>query len=260
MLTYGPSVVAGPGQTASAQNAVMVVGLPADAFGRSVNIDTVSGSLDTLASGQIAVKEGVATDRGWRLGDEVTFTSQTGATKARIGAIVATQLIGSPIILSDELFAEVVEPAQSTVEDILITAAPSTTPAGLRADLVAVAAPYVVLSVLDVEDFTAQLADQVNQILVILYALLGLSIVIAILGIVNTLALSVIERTREIGLTRADGLGRLQPGGSITTESVRPASFGTRGGERRGAAVCPGRRRALARISSIRFFRISIRS
>ena len=50
---------------------------------------------------------------------------------------------------------------------------------------------------LDQKDFASQLADQVNQVLVILYALLGLSVVIAILGIVNTLALSVIERTRE---------------------------------------------------------------
>ena len=100
-----------------------------------------------------------------------------------------------------------------------------------------VAAPYVVLSVLDSEDFAAALADQVNQILVILYALLGLSIVIAILGIINTLALSVIERTREIGLMRAVGLGRLQLAGIITIESVLTAVFGTVVGVALGVAV-----------------------
>lgn len=63
--------------------------------------------------------------------------------------------------------------------------------------------------------------------LVILYALLGLSVVIAVLGIVNTLALSVIERTREIGLLRAVGLGRVQLAGTITVESVLTAVFGT---------------------------------
>ena len=73
----------------------------------------------------------------------------------------------------------------------------------------------------------SSLADQVNQVLVILYALLGLSIVIAVLGIVNTLALSVIERTREIGLLRAVGLGRLQLAGTVTIESVLTAVFGT---------------------------------
>jgi len=91
--------------------------------------------------------------------------------------------------------------------------------------------------VLDANDFAAALAEQVNQILVILYALLGLSIVIAILGIVNTLALSVIERTREIGLMRAVGLGRLQLAGIITIESVLTAVFGTVVGVVVGVAV-----------------------
>jgi len=100
VLTYGPAVVAGPGETASTEKPVMIVGLPPAAFGRSVDIDTVSGSLGTLAGGQIAVKEGIAKDRGWLLGDEVTFTSQTGTTRARIGAIIDTQLIGSPLIVS----------------------------------------------------------------------------------------------------------------------------------------------------------------
>ncbi len=237
VLSYGPAVAAGPGETASVANAVMVVGLPADAFGRSVTIDTVGGSLDTLANGQIAVKKDTATDRGWQLGDEIIFTSRSGSTPARIGAIVDTQLIGSPIIASDELFAAVVEPAGTTVEDLLVTAAPGTDPAVLRADLVRAAAPYVVLSVLDAEDFAAALAEQVNQILVVLYALLGLSIAIAVLGIVNTLALSVIERTREIGLMRAVGLGRLQLAGIITIESVLTAMFGTIVGVALGVAV-----------------------
>lgn len=61
----------------------------------------------------------------------------------------------------------------------------------------------------------------------VLYAMLGLSLVIAVLSIVNTLALSVIERTREIGLMRAVGLGRGQLGGVITVESVLTALFGT---------------------------------
>ncbi|WP_407342142.1 ABC transporter permease [Pengzhenrongella phosphoraccumulans] len=227
VLTYAPTMVADPGQTATLEDSVVAVGLPADAFGRTVDIDTVSGSLDTLAGGQIAVQQDAAAERGWLLGDEVAFTSSTETTQARIGAIVDTQVISSPIIVSDTLLADLVAPAQITVEDLLITAAPGVDPAALRADLVAVASPYVVLSVLDAEEFAAQLAAQVNQILVILYALLGLSIVIAILGIVNTLALSVIERTHEIGLMRAVGLGRLQLAGMITIESVLTALFGT---------------------------------
>ena len=237
VLAYGPALAAGPGETASPASPVMVVGIAPAAFKRSVAIDTVAGSLATLADGQIAVKNDTATQRGWLLGDEITFTTSTGTAHARIGAIIDTQLIGSPIIASDTLLAEVVAPAQTKIEDLLITAAPGVDQASLRADLVGVAAPYVVLSVLDAEDFAAALADQVNQILVILYALLGLSIVIAILGIVNTLALSVIERTREIGLMRAVGLGRLQLAGIITIESVLTAVFGTVVGVVLGVAV-----------------------
>ncbi|MGV8966440.1 MAG: ABC transporter permease [Cellulomonas sp.] len=237
VLSYGPAITAGPGQSATAADAMLVVGLPAAAFGRSVDIETVSGSLTTLADGQIAIQQDTATERGWSLGDQMTFTTATATTTARIGAIVDTALIGTGIIASDDLLAQVVQPAQTTIEDLLITAAPGTTPTALRADLVAVAAPYVVLSVLDSADFAAALADQVNQILVILYALLGLSIVIAILGIVNTLALSVIERTREIGLMRAVGLGRLQLAGIITIESVLTAVFGTVVGVTLGVAV-----------------------
>ena len=63
--------------------------------------------------------------------------------------------------------------------------------------------------------------------LAVLYALLGLSLVIAVLGIVNTLVLSVSERTREIGLMRAVGLGRAQVSGEIICESVLTAVYGT---------------------------------
>ncbi len=237
VLSYGPAIAAGPGETASPDSPTMVVGIPPAAFNRSVTIDTVAGSLDTLVSGQIAVKNDAATERGWSLGDQVAFTTANGTITARIGAIVDTQLMGSPIIVSDTLLAAVVAPAQITVEDLLITAAPGVEPNALRADLVDVVAPYVVLSVLDSEDFAAALADQVNQILVILYALLGLSIVIAILGIINTLALSVIERTREIGLMRSVGLGRLQLAGIITIESVLTAVFGTVIGVALGVSV-----------------------
>ena len=65
-----------------------------------------------------------------------------------------------------------------------------------------------------------------NQILYIIYGLLGLSVLIAILGIINTMALSVFERTREIGLLRAVGMTRRQLRRMITVESISTAVFG----------------------------------
>ncbi|RYV52949.1 ABC transporter permease [Pengzhenrongella frigida] len=225
--SYGSAHVSGPGEATTAAESMIVVSLPPEAFGRTVDIDVTDGSLATLADGELAVQKATAEDLGWQVGDQVTLAAEAGSVTAPVGAIIDTQMISAPIIVSDALLAQVIRPADTTVEMLLVTAAPGAGLGALRADLVEVAAPYVVLSVLDAEDFAAELANQVNQILVILYALLGLSIVIAILGIVNTLALSVIERTREIGLMRAVGLGRLQLAGIVTIESVLTAVFGT---------------------------------
>ena len=226
-LTVGSALVTHGGDAPTATDSMEFAGLPAAAFGRSIKIDAVQGSLDSLADGKIAVQRSAAATNNWSVGDVVDLSSPRGTTAATIGAIVDTRMIGLPIIMSDETAARIVPAGQATINALLITAGTGTSPAALRSDLTAVAKPYVVLSVRDGADFAKSLADQVNQVLVILYALLGLSIVIAILGIVNTLALSVIERTREIGLMRAVGLGRLQLAGILAIESVLTAVFGT---------------------------------
>ena len=72
-----------------------------------------------------------------------------------------------------------------------------------------------------------QNAAQVNQLLSLIYALLGLAIVIASIGIVNTMSLSILERTKEIGLLRAVGMSKRQVRNSIRFESVITAVMGT---------------------------------
>ncbi|MFI6639282.1 ABC transporter permease [Streptomyces sp. NPDC050504] len=81
-------------------------------------------------------------------------------------------------------------------------------------------------SVQNQTDFKQQLKDQIGQLLNIVYGLLALAIIVAVLGVVNTLALSVVERTREIGLMRAIGLSRRQLRRMIRLESVVIALFG----------------------------------
>ncbi|MEV8524094.1 FtsX-like permease family protein [Streptomyces sp. NPDC052000] len=71
-----------------------------------------------------------------------------------------------------------------------------------------------------------QITGQVNTVLYLVYALLALAILIAVLGVINTLALSVVERTREIGLLRAIGTSRRQTGRMIRLESVLIAVHG----------------------------------
>ncbi|MFK0116344.1 ABC transporter permease [Streptomyces sp. NPDC090994] len=86
--------------------------------------------------------------------------------------------------------------------------------------------PYPQYQVRDQTDYKQELKDQIGQLLNMVYGLLALAIIVAVLGVVNTLALSVVERTREIGLLRAIGLSRRQLRRMIRLESVVIALFG----------------------------------
>ncbi|MGF1653960.1 MAG: ABC transporter permease, partial [Actinomycetales bacterium] len=96
----------------------------------------------------------------------------------------------------------------------------------LRADLAEVVEPYYVISVLDGEEFTGTATQAINVLLGVVAALVGLSILVAAIGIVITLVLSVIERQREIGLLRAVGLTRMQLRRAVTLEGVSTSIFG----------------------------------
>ncbi|NJQ02773.1 ABC transporter permease [Streptomyces zingiberis] len=85
---------------------------------------------------------------------------------------------------------------------------------------------YPQYQIRDQADYKQTLQDQIGQLLNMVYGLLALAIIVAVLGVVNTLALSVVERTREIGLLRAIGLSRRQLRRMIRLESVVIALFG----------------------------------
>ena len=78
----------------------------------------------------------------------------------------------------------------------------------MRDDIETIIEDLPTVTVKDPEGYAAEQKEQVNQFLYLIYGLLGLSVIIAILGVVNTLSLSVIERTREVGLLRAVGVSR----------------------------------------------------
>ncbi|MFH9012273.1 ABC transporter permease [Streptomyces sp. NPDC017943] len=109
---------------------------------------------------------------------------------------------------------------------LYVNAAPGTGDDELRANLEEVLDPYPQVQVRDLADYKQLVRDQIAVLLYLVYALLGLAIIIAVLGVVNTLALSVVERTREIGLLRAIGLARRQLRRMIRLESVVIAVFG----------------------------------
>jgi len=223
-FAFAPLEVAADDGTTGTQ---YVAGVRDDLFDRTIEAETIDGDLASLADGDAAVQESTADDQGWAVGDTLRIAGATGPRDVTIGAVFTSNVIGAPVVVGTQVLDALVPPEQQMVDLLAVDAAPGVGADALKDAVTAAVAPYVVISVLTQDEFVSNIADQVNQVLVILYALLGLSVVIAVLGIVNTLALSVIERTREIGLLRAVGLGRLQLAGTVTVESVLTAVFGT---------------------------------
>jgi putative ABC transport system permease protein len=217
-----------------------VLGAAGDLFDQAMTVPVEDGSATALTDGQAAVQVSAAEDNDWAVGDTLTVAGALGEREVVIGELIDSRALGVPVILPDGVFDEVVPGSGAMIDTVFVMASPGVDPVQLHEDLAAAAKPYVVVSVMNAEEYTASIADQVDQMLVILYALLGLSIVIAVLGIVNTLALSISERTREIGLLRAVGLGRLQMASVVTIESVLTAVFGTVLGIGIGAGLAAG--------------------
>lgn len=223
--------------------------VPPGIFDRSLPLRVADGDPASLADGDVVVLLSTAEQFGWSVGDRITLTNPAvpGAAEqtARIGALVDTSSIGAHVLAPDDLYDALVPEGDRAVNTVFVVAQDGAAEE-LRAELLDAVAPFHVVTVLDQQEYLDGLVGQVGRIVTILYALLGLSLVIAVLGIVNTLALSVIERTREIGMLRAVGLGRLQLSGTIVMEAVLIAAFGALTGLAIGTAIGAGLPGALA--------------
>ena len=203
-------------------------------YSSAYDIRVTSGSLSDLDATHVAVNK----NENLKMGDKVTLTGPNGSVEATVGAIVDPKGIGGTYFYSPKVAAAVgswTSPGTSTDPDHVLDAPLGmllTLEDGANLDTVRHKAEDIVAdtyqySVNDASQLSDKVGQRINQMLAVLYGLLGLSIVIAILGIVNTLVLSVSERTREIGLMRAVGLGKTQLAGEIITESVLTSLYGT---------------------------------
>jgi putative ABC transport system permease protein len=190
-----------------------------------LKFEMTAGDAGALSRGEVLVGEEELEDKKLEIGGMLPMTfAQTGDTQLRIGGTFSkNQLLGNYLVSTATFDAHFPDRLDFVV---LAKARGGVTPAAARAAVERVTDEFPNVEVRDQAEFKQQQEDQVNQILGLITALLFLSIIIALFGIVNTLALSIFERTRELGLLRAVGMSRRQVRSMIRGESVIIAVMG----------------------------------
>jgi putative ABC transport system permease protein len=207
-------------------NAVSLRAVDPVAFARVVDVELVAGRLDDLGLDGIAVHEDEAEREGLAVGDTVPVRfAETGDTRLRVAAVYAEDGVAGTHLVSLALH-EANFPHRFDVS-VLVDLADGAAPDRARAAVESVAGRYANAEVRDQRQYADGQAGRIDQILNLIYVLLALAVFIALLGIANTLALSILERTRELGLLRAVGMTRRQVRSAVRYESVVIALLGT---------------------------------
>jgi putative ABC transport system permease protein len=193
------------------------------------------GSLDDLGVGTTAVSTRYADDHNLKIGDKVPIAYADGSTNEL--TVVATyanrDVLGTDFMINPE---EWTPHANENLDALVIVKLQPGVPlADGRTAVEQVAAAYPNAKVQDRAQYTDTVFGQINRVLALVYVMLALAILIALMGIANTLSLSIFERTRELGLLRAVGETRQQLRSMVRWESVIVALFGTLGGVGLGA-------------------------
>jgi putative ABC transport system permease protein len=196
--------------------------IPPDNLAATVTVHFTAGGVGALASGELLIDTTTATNDHLVVGDTVPVDfAETGPSTMRIGGIFqANALIGSYLTSNAYFLAHYSHPSPGAI--LLATNGSTAVTNAVTAALAA----YPNVQVQTRAQFEQSQTASINTLLGLVYALLALAVLIALIGIVNTLMLSVFERTREIGLLRAVGMQRRQVRGMIRSEAVILSIFG----------------------------------
>ena len=207
-----------------------VTGVDPAAAGRVLSFDWEEGSdatLERMTRRDALVDQAWGTDNDIEVGDTLTVTTPTGRE------VVYT--VRGEIRDSADLYGDFVITRQAIEEDfrqrqegmVLMTLDDGADSDAVRAEIERIVdRDFPVVEVLDQEEVKDKIGEQIGQLVGLLYALLSLAVIVSLFGIVNTLTLSIYERTRELGLLRAIGMSRRQVRRVVRYEAVITALLG----------------------------------
>ena len=196
------------------------------AYQQVIDADMAEGTLDDLVPGTILYDRRLAENHQLSIGDEVQVTFATGEVATFEIAAIGDEpnLLGSRVITQDDW---AIYTTNVTDQQLFILVDDGVDLDAMHDTLDEIAEAYPNVDVQDQEEFLGGIAATLNVILNVVYGLLALSVIIALIGIANTLSLSIHERTRELGLLRAVGMTRRQVRSAVRWEAAIISLIGT---------------------------------
>lgn len=194
-------------------------------LGDALAINMVDGDLSDLTAHTVLVSHQQATDADLTVGDQVAFQVANGRTRRlEVGGVYGDDNgLGAYVVSMDTYIATGGAPMDQA---LYVNLDPTADAGAVRKALQEVVDAFPVAELQDADAYKEDKRAGIDQMLLLINALLALSVLIAVLGVVNTLVLSVIERTRELGLLRALGMTRRQLRRMVRLESVLIAVYG----------------------------------
>jgi putative ABC transport system permease protein len=202
-----------------------LIGVDPSTLQELVSFTVNEGAITEIGAGSIGVRQGLAELLGVHAGDELTVRfARSGDQVFNVAAVYDARGLGAGLMVDRDTFAA--NFTEQFDDQVFIDLIEGISVEEGRSAVEKVSEEFVGAEVLDQSEFRQQASTQIDQLVRLVFGLLGVAVVIAIFGITNTLSLSVLERTREIGLLRAVGMSRGQLRRSITWESALIAVLG----------------------------------
>ena len=198
----------------------------------TVDIPVLSGSIRSMTKGTVAVGNDVTAKYHWKVGDNVTMQLRGDSnTPLKIAAIIDANKVkglfqGASALIGIDTF-EPLDPLKlDQIVYVRTTDHGRNHTAELKNRLSAAVKAYPNVEVGDLASYKKLVDKQVGPFVTFMIALLGISVVIATVGVANTMKLSIAERTRELGLLRAVGMHRGQARSMVRWEAITISTFG----------------------------------